>query len=114
MQQRYQQAFAKLQNNKQKAFIPFTMLGWPDAERCLATIKLMIDGGATALELGIAFSDPVADGPVIQQAAVETLDSVFSVENAFELIRAVRGYNQHIPIGILCYYNVVLSGGAAK
>jgi tryptophan synthase alpha chain len=110
MQNRYKQAF----NKPTAAFVPFTVLGWPDAERCYQTIKTMIDQGATALELGVAFSDPVADGPVIQQATTEVLQSGFDVEQAFRLLSRVRAYNASIPIGLLTYLNVVLARGAGK
>ncbi|HEY9789923.1 MAG TPA: tryptophan synthase subunit alpha [Candidatus Obscuribacterales bacterium] len=110
MQTRYKQAF----NQSKAAFVPFTVLGWPDAERCYQTIKTMIDEGATALELGVAFSDPVADGPVIQQATTEVLDSGFDVEQAFRLLCRVRAYNASVPIGLLTYLNVVLARGAEQ
>lgn len=73
----------------------------------------MIDSGASALEIGIAFSDPVADGPIIQEAAFETIDSGFSLQNGFDLLKRVRQYNSDIPIGLLTYYNTVLSQGTS-
>ena len=111
MTDRYEKCFAKLAKSGKKAFIPFTVLGWPDAGRCFQSIKCMIDSGASALEIGIAFSDPVADGPIIQEAAFETLDSGFSLQNGFDLLKRVRQYNNEIPIGLLTYYNTVLSQG---
>jgi tryptophan synthase alpha chain len=114
MTQRYNTAFSKLQSHNQKAFIPFTMLGWPNRQRCFETIKLMIDEGATALELGIAFSDPVADGAVIQAAAFETLASGFSTSDAFALIAKARQYKNDVPIGILTYFNIVCARGVER
>ncbi len=108
---RYNERFVKLKADKKKAFMPFTMLGWPDRDTCLKTIKTMIQSGATALELGIAFSDPIADGPTIQQAAVETITSGFSVTDAFNLIADARKFDAHIPIGLMVYYNMVLKYG---
>lgn len=111
MIKRYDNAFAKLSESNRKAFIPFTLLGWPNAEQSFAIIQAMIDGGATALELGFAFSDPVADGPIIQAAAFETIDSGFKLTDAFQLLKRVRAYDANIPIGLLIYYNTVLSQG---
>lgn len=111
---RYKTAFDSLHKASNKAFVPFTLLGWPNTEKCFETIKAMIDSGATALELGIAFSDPVADGPIIQAAAFEVLDAGFSVTDAFALLARVRKYNATIPIGLLVYYNVVLARGIDK
>jgi tryptophan synthase alpha chain len=70
-----------------------------------------VEGGATALELGLAFSDPMADGPVIQQAATEVLERGFDVDAALALLAKVRERHPEIPIGLLVYYNLVLARG---
>ena len=111
MTSRYKTRFDQLQKDNRKAFIPFTVLGWPDKERSLTMIKQMIKSGASALELGIAFSDPIADGPILQTAAFETISSGFTVDNAFTLLSEIRTLDQNIPIGILVYFNIVLSRG---
>lgn len=112
MSERYSSRFQQLQERNQKAFMPFTLLGWPDKNRSLALIKQMIDEGASALELGFAFSDPVADGPVIQAAAFETLETGFTVDDGFALIKEVRKLDADIPVGVLVYYNLVMKKGA--
>jgi len=111
MTSRYKKRFAELKQSNLKAFMPFTVLGWPDKERSLALIKQMIEAGVSALELGFAFSDPVADGPLIQRADFETLASGFTVSQGLELIREVRAYDPEIPIGVLIYYNLILAHG---
>src|SRR5262249_43007366 len=111
MQNRYEARFSQLRDAGKKAFIPFTLLGWPDREKSLEIIKLMIASGASALELGWAFSDPIADGPVIQRAAFETLALGFTVSDALSLIKEVRELDSEIPIGLLVYYNMVLAQG---
>jgi len=111
MHNRYEARFSRLRDAGKKAFIPFTLLGWPDREKSLEIIKLMIASGASALELGWAFSDPIADGPVIQRAAFETLALGFSVGDALSLISEVRQLDEEIPIGLLVYYNMVLAQG---
>lgn len=112
MTNRYDQRFAQLKAAKKRAFIPFTLLGWPNRDRSLSIIKTMIDSGASALELGLAFSDPIADGPTIQRAAFETLSSGFKVSDAFDLVRNIRTLDSEIPIGLLVYYNMILAHGA--
>jgi tryptophan synthase alpha chain len=114
MSERYKRRFQRLKERNQKAFMPFTLLGWPNKSRSLALIKQMIDEGASALELGFAFSDPVADGPVIQAAAFETLDAGFTVDDGFALLKQVRELDADIPIGVLVYYNLVLKKGVEK
>lgn len=114
MPSRYSKVFSQLKASKQKAFIPFTLLGFPDRVRCLEDVAAMIDSGATALELGIAFSDPLADGPLIQQAATDVISSGFSTVDAFDLLQDIRGLNANIPIGLLVYYNTVLAAGCEE
>jgi tryptophan synthase alpha chain len=111
MTNRYETRFSQLKASGEKAFIPFTLLGWPNRRNSLQIIQAMIESGAAALELGLAFSDPIADGPTIQKAAFETLASGFKVSDALELIREVRKIDEQIPIGLLVYYNMVLAKG---
>jgi tryptophan synthase alpha chain len=111
MSSRYQARFEKLNKENRKAFIPFTVLGWPSKDASLTIIKQMMAEGASALELGIAFSDPIADGPVIQQAATETLATGFKLQDALELVKTVRALDADIPIGLLIYYNMVVAKG---
>ena len=114
MNSRYKVRFEQLHKSGHKAFMPFTVLGWPDANKSLAIIEQMVKSGVSALELGIAFSDPVADGPIIQSATYETISSGFGVNDAFKLISKVRKLDQNIPIGILVYFNTVLAQGIDK
>jgi tryptophan synthase alpha chain len=100
-----------LKESGRKGFIPFTLLGFPDQLTCLESVRQMIQAGATALELGIAFSDPLADGPTIQQAATHVINSGFTVGAAFELIKKIRDLDNNIPIGLLVYYNTILQRG---
>lgn len=111
---RYRRAFANTKNSGRKAFIPFNLLGYPNAERCLQSAKVMIESGATALEFGIAFSDPLADGPVIQQAATEVIESGFSFSDAMALLKQIRAMDDSIPIGLLVYFNTVLNQGVEQ
>jgi tryptophan synthase alpha chain len=113
-QQRYEKRFAQLKQENRHALIPFILLGWPNPDVCLSMIDAFIAGGASALELGISFSDPVADGPLIQQAARQTLDAGFDVDQAIALIQKIRGKHPDIPISLLVYYNVVLARGVEK
>ncbi|WP_105171563.1 tryptophan synthase subunit alpha [Pseudoalteromonas sp. T1lg24] len=108
---RYQQAFHALNEVNQGAFVPFVTIGDPNKELSFEIIKSLIDGGADALELGIAFSDPIADGPVIQAANIRALENHITTAESFEIIRKVREYNADIPIGLLLYSNLVLAQG---
>jgi tryptophan synthase alpha chain len=103
----YQEVFGKL---NRAALIPFFVLGDPDAQTSLAIIKSAIDAGADILELGIPFSDPVADGPTIQKADVRALQAGMTPRKALDLIAQVTAYKP-LPIGLLVYYNLILQYG---
>ncbi|WP_105255467.1 tryptophan synthase subunit alpha [Pseudoalteromonas sp. T1lg75] len=108
---RYSTTFANLSANNEGAFVPFVTIGDPNKEQSLAIIKSLIDGGADALELGIPFSDPIADGPVIQQANIRALAANIDTDACFDIIKQVREYNDEIPIGLLLYSNLVFAKG---
>ena len=110
---RYAAMFARLAAAGEGAFIPFCVLGDPTPETSAANIDALIAGGADALELGIPFSDPVADGPTIQAADVRALDAGTTATRALEIIADVRGHHPDIPIGLLVYANLVESRGRA-
>ena len=77
------------------ALIPFFVLGDPDFDTSLDLIKTAIDAGAHILELGIPFSDPIADGPTIQKADIRALAGGMNCSRAFELIRQIKAF-QHV------------------
>lgn len=111
MTDRYKDLFEKLQRKKQTAFVPFVTLHDPDFDRSLEIIQCLIDNGADALELGIPFSDPIADGPVIQKASIRALQSGSTVNRSVEIIKKIRANNPDIPIGLLLYSNLVVANG---
>ncbi len=111
---RYSRMFKQCEEQNAIAFIPFVMLGDPGIEESLAIIKTLVESGADALELGIPFSDPVADGPVIQSAAIRALDKSVKPEQCFELLNKVREFYPDIPIGLLLYSNLVYRRGIEK
>ena len=98
---RYQQMFKSLAAEGRGAFVPFVTLGDPNPELSFDIIKALIDGGADALELGIPFSDPIADGPTIQNANIRALAAGVTPAISFELIKKIRAYAADIPIGLL-------------
>ncbi|BDF94492.1 MULTISPECIES: tryptophan synthase subunit alpha [Pseudoalteromonas] len=108
---RYGKMFASLSEQNQGSFVPFVTIGDPNKELSVEIIKSLIDGGADALELGIPFSDPIADGPVIQAANIRALDVNINTQDCFDIIKQVREYNADIPIGLLLYSNLVFKRG---
>ena len=106
----YKQTFDEL---KTTALIPFFVIGDPDFDTSLAIVKTAIDAGADILELGIPFSDPIADGPTIQKADIRALDNGMTVKKALDFIKQVKQYRD-IPIGLLMYYNLIYQYGVEK
>lgn len=106
----YREVYTKLKEQNKIAFIPFTMLGFPDYDTSLEIIKTIIDNGADILELGFPFSDPVADGPTIQEANNISLGNGINTEKCFQLLSDIRKYSD-IPIGLLVYANLIYSYG---
>ncbi len=106
----YKETFARL---NRAALIPFFVIGDPDFDTSLAVVKAAIDAGADVLELGIPFSDPIADGPTIQKADIRSLSAGMTVQKALEFIKQVTDYKP-IPIGLLVYYNLVYQYGTEK
>lgn len=111
---RYQQAFAQLAEKNEGAFIPFVTIGDPNAEQSFEIIKTLIDAGADALELGIPFSDPSADGVTIQMAALRALKANINTDVCLEILARVRAYAPDMPIGLLLYGNLVFARGIDK
>ncbi|WP_448564534.1 tryptophan synthase subunit alpha [Thalassotalea ganghwensis] len=111
---RYQHCFASLKESNQGAFIPFVTIGDPNPELSFEIIKTLIDSGADALELGIPFSDPSADGVTIQKAGLRALSENVNTDTCIDILKQVRAYAPNIPIGLLLYGNLVFARGIDK
>jgi tryptophan synthase alpha chain len=109
----YQEVFSQLKQQKRAALIPFFVIGDPDFDTSLALVKAAVDAGADVLELGIPFSDPIADGPTIQKADVRAMQAGMNVHKALDFIRRVKQHKD-IPIGLLMYYNPIYRYGVDK
>ncbi|PPI88167.1 tryptophan synthase subunit alpha [Candidatus Pantoea edessiphila] len=108
---RYKKLFSKLKNKKEGAFFPFIVLGDPSPTLSLKIIDALVEGGADGLELGIPFSDPIADGPIIQNANLRAFNSGINVSKCFEIISNIRHKYHELPIGLLIYANLIFSNG---
>jgi tryptophan synthase alpha chain len=106
----YKQVFSGL---NRAAVIPFFVIGDPDYKTSLAIVNKAIDAGADILELGIPFSDPIADGPTIQKADIRSLKNGMTVKKALKFIAEVKKHKD-IPIGLLMYYNLIYQYGTEK
>ena len=96
-----------------KAFIPFLTCGDPDLETTAAIIRACAENGASLIELGIPFSDPTAEGPVIQEANIRALSAGTTTDRIFDMVREVRK-DVTVPMVFMTYANVVYSYGPER
>lgn len=96
-----------------KAFIPFITCGDPDIQTTAAVVRAAVENGADLIELGIPFSDPTAEGPVIQEANIRALSGGVTTDRVFDLVRDVRR-DVKVPLVFMTYANVVFSYGAER
>lgn len=108
---RYEKQFETLRAKQEGAFVPFVTLGDPSVEQSLNLIDVLIESGADALELGIPFSDPLADGPTIQNANLRAFSAHISPAICFDMLANIREKHATIPIGLLMYANLIFNHG---
>jgi tryptophan synthase alpha chain len=107
---RYKKTFEKNKKENKISFIPFWMMGDPDLKKSLEIVeKIAIH--ADILELGLPFSDPLADGPVIQEAVNRALQNNITTQKSLKLIKQIRKKFPDKPIGLLVYFNLIISFG---
>ena len=111
---RYEEMFLRLHQRAEGAFGGFLMLGDPDVATSAALLDTLVEGGADMVEVGIPFSDPVADGPVIQAAAERALGAGVRVDDCFGLIAQFRAKHPAVPVGILTYANLLAARGRER
>ena len=108
---RYAAMFDRLRQSGEGAFGAFLMLGDSDLATSTPLLDALVQGGADMIEVGIPFSDPVADGPVIQAASQRALKAGVRVGDCLNLIAGVRERYPDVPVGILTYANIVMARG---
>jgi tryptophan synthase alpha chain len=108
---RYEAMFETLRKRGEGALGAFVMLGDPDLATSASILDALVEGGADMIEVGIPFSDPVADGPVIQAAAVRALAAGTRTADCFRLLGEFRARHPDVPVGILTYANLVMARG---
>ncbi len=100
----------RLKADNKKAFIPYIMAGDPDLEKTMEHVMLLAECGADIIELGVPFSDPLADGPTIQRAAERALKAGVTLKRIIPFVKKLRQRTQ-VPIVLMTYYNPVFKYG---
>ena len=103
--------FAALAGERRAALMPYYTLGYPDRDTCLDVVRAIASTGADLIELGIPFSDPLADGPTIQYSTQVALQSGTNVASCLEMVAELRGSGVQQPFLLMGYYNPVLAYG---
>ncbi|MEM1363105.1 MAG: tryptophan synthase subunit alpha [Pseudomonadota bacterium] len=111
---RIDQKFAALRAEGKKAFVAYVMAGDPDYEASLELVRGLPSAGVDVIELGLPFTDPMADGPTIQLAGQRALEAGQTLEKTLKLARAFRETDQVTPIVMMGYYNPIYSRGVER
>lgn len=104
-------AFEKLKQQKCKALIPFITAGDPNPQLTVPLMHVLVEAGANILELGVPFSDPMADGPTIQRASERALKHHVSLHHVLDMVAEFRQKNSHTPVVLMGYGNPIEAMG---
>ena len=110
---RIKEKFAELESRKEKALIAYIMAGFPNEKATITTVRGLVKGGADIIELGFPFSDPLADGPVIQNASTISLEKGTKIAKFFSLVKKIRKETD-IPLVLMTYTNILYHKGYSK
>lgn len=111
MSERLSKRLADLKSEGRAGFVPFIMAGDPDMETSLSILKQLPANGADIIEVGVPFSDPMADGPTIQAAGIRSLASGTKLDDVFAMVSAFREDDSDTPIILMGYYNPLYHTG---
>ena len=110
---RIKEKFAELESRKEKALIAYIMAGFPNEKATITTVRGLVKGGADIIELGFPFSDPLADGPVIQNASTISLEKGTKITKFLSLVKKIRKETD-IPLVLMTYTNILYHKGYSK
>jgi tryptophan synthase alpha chain len=106
--------FARLKKEDRAAFVPFITAGDPDMETSFAILEKLPEAGADLIELGVPFTDPMADGPAVQASSVRALKAGASMVKVLEMVKKFRRADKTTPIVLMGYYNPIHAYGTAR
>lgn len=109
-----EKVFERCKKEARPAFIPYITAGYPRPEETSHLLLALQAGGADIIELGIPFSDPIADGPTIQSSSFEALKYNITVNDAIDMVKQARSKGLSVPVVLMSYYNPILSYGETK
>ena len=110
---RIKEKFAEIEAKNQKALISYIMVGFPNEKATIATVKGLVKGGVDIIELGFPFSDPLADGPIIQNASTVSLEKGTKINKFFNIVKKIRKETD-VPLVLMTYTNILYHKGYSK
>ena len=110
MSDRLKKTFEK----KSKKLVTFTTGGDPDLETSFEVLKTIINNNIDIVEIGMPFSDPMADGPTIQESSARSIENGTTIQDIFELVKKIRTLNNEIPVILMGYYNSIFNMGVEE
>ncbi|MEM0942787.1 MAG: tryptophan synthase subunit alpha, partial [Pseudomonadota bacterium] len=110
---RIENTFSRLEGDGQAAFVAFVMAGDPDRETAQAVLDGLPGAGVDIIEIGMPFTDPMADGPAIQLAGQRALAGGMTLEATLEMVASFRKHDQTTPVILMGYYNPIYHRGVA-
>ena len=110
---RINEKFTELERKNEKALIAYIMMGFPNEKATITTVRGLVKGGADIIELGFPFSDPLADGPVIQNASTVSLEKGTNISKFFNIVKKIRKETD-IPLVLMTYTNILYHRGYEK
>ena len=108
---RIEKTFEKLQSEGRKALVTFVMGGDPDTEKSLSVLEGLPSAGADLIEIGMPFTDPMADGPAIQAAGIRALNSGMTLKGILKMLQQFRSKDQDTPVILMGYFNPIYAYG---
>ncbi len=111
---RIAQRFAELRRQGRAAFVPFITAGDPDFDTSFAILEKLPASGADLIELGVPFSDPMADGPAIQASSLRALNAGMTLTKVLDMVRRFRRADKNTPIVLMGYFNPIHHYGSAR
>jgi tryptophan synthase alpha chain len=111
---RLEATFERLARDRRKALIPFVTAGDPEPRMTVPLMHILVEAGADVIELGVPFSDPMADGPVVQRASDRALKHGLGLDSVLALVREFRDGNQATPVVLMGYANPIEAMGSGR
>lgn len=111
---RIREAFARAAGERRTALIPYVVAGYPDLDASFEAALACIDAGADLLEVGLPYSDPLADGATLQRASAAALKVGATFDGSIELVRRIAAARPDVPLVPMCYANQVIGGGDGR